>query len=325
VRWLFLLLLGINAAIFLWGQQRPDNAHVAVQSSTDEGVPTIHLLTVEELAQLRDVSTGALEQEAQGEIAPLDTSKDVPGPAEEKVEERSLIAATPNSESVPTVDQNVSPGRAGGDSIVEETQEPSVSGNESVEDDRIAAEETVTETDSDADETRMEESVVAGEALVAERVLHVPLKSCWTIGPLSDLDLAHERQQSLAQKGLDTELREEQSRDITGYWVLLPPFDEVRQAIDAVNSLKAQGVVDVQRFYKGEFERGVSLGVYNRRFNAEKRKAQIETKGFIPDVLPRYRLVPSYWLDYQLSHDSQLQGELEALFQPLVPAERECN
>ncbi|MCB1758712.1 MAG: hypothetical protein KDI68_02885 [Gammaproteobacteria bacterium] len=320
MRWLFLLLLGINIVIFLWGQQRPVDRVVNAKSPTDEGIETIHLLSADEL----------LQHDTQAPDAPMLKSAEETGNEikRESVASNAEELAVPNNaqleESLLTDDEMAPQAALDDNPIFPAAQLSAEETPTGVEGASVPLPDVAGEAEGAAEPTEQAETVaITGEA--EANTSPVQDLHCWTLGPFSDLTAAQNGLKSMEDVGVAAKLREEQSREITGYWVLLPPFEDVRKAIDAVNSLKAQGVVDVQRFYKGEFERGVSLGVYNRRFNAEKRKAQIETKGFVPDVLPRYRQLSAYWLDYQSAPDTPLPRELGASFTALVPAERYCN
>lgn len=106
---------------------------------------------------------------------------------------------------------------------------------------------------------------------------------------------------------------------------MLPPYENARIANQVVEQLKSRDVVDVQRFYKGELQNGVSLGVYNQRYNAEKRRAQIETKGFSPEVLPRYNEVPAYWVDYRSENEADILNDLPSGYRDLAVTRQECD
>ena len=107
--------------------------------------------------------------------------------------------------------------------------------------------------------------------------------------------------------------------------MVLPPYENAAAANEVVNQLKARDVIDVQRFYRGELQNGVSLGIYNQRFNAEKRRAQIETKGFSPEVLPRYNEVLRYWIDYRSGNEVDVLGDMPSAYGDLAVTPRECE
>lgn len=149
---------------------------------------------------------------------------------------------------------------------------------------------------------------------------------CNVLGPIEDEVLAKAIFREIErQGGVGAALRTEPLKRVTGYWVVLPTYNDYGGAIDAIKKLKQQGIVDIQRFYRGELKDGVSLGIYNRRLNAEKRKSQIEEKGFSPEILPRYTEIPAFWIDIKTEHSDDLLGRITDHYPALESKNTECN
>ncbi len=289
MRWLFVLLLGANVALFLWGWSQEQQERRKVQTLEPE---LGHLPLLSETAA-RTPAESVQEENADGpeppsvpEEAPVPVavaeSPVVPPPPEEAVTEGDEPPPSPVS---PVVAESTSTG-----------QEPPPAAV-------VPPEET--------------------PAVVAEqREPPVPVieRSCGAIGPFQDEATAREAIARLVERDIDATLRPEQEERITGYWVIIPPYPTQREAIDAVAALRQQGVVDLSRFYRGELKNGISLGVYRRERNAEMRRRQIAEKGFEAELLPRRRKQEVFYVDYQ-GEGAVVEGALEALRPRLGKAE----
>lgn len=84
--------------------------------------------------------------------------------------------------------------------------------------------------------------------------------------------------------------------EITGYWVLIPPLPDRRQAKETVARLKEAGVEDLWLFSKGEKRNAISLGLYSRQDAAREHADTIRSKGFGPEVRPSTRRATGHWL-----------------------------
>lgn len=122
---------------------------------------------------------------------------------------------------------------------------------------------------------------------------------CGAFGPFERGAEARAIAESLVGKGMDTSLRRESMEKPIGFWVLIPPLSSQQAAIEKVKQLRASGIEDIRRFVKGDLKDGISLGVFSRKANAQKRQQEIASKGHRADVVPRLITVPSYWIDYR--------------------------
>jgi hypothetical protein len=84
-----------------------------------------------------------------------------------------------------------------------------------------------------------------------------------------------------------------------GYWVMIPPLDNPEAAANLVQQLRERGVKDLRRFVRGKQKNGISLGVFSKRENAERRRREIARGGFASEISPRYITAPIYWVDYR--------------------------
>ena len=61
------------------------------------------------------------------------------------------------------------------------------------------------------------------------------------------------------------------------------------------------GLTDYFVIVSGDMENSISLGLYRDEQNARKRQQALRALGFNPRVVPRYKTIDQFWLDYQLA------------------------
>ena len=307
MKWLFFIVLAVNIAIYVWGQQRETGTSAALDPRF-RNIGEIILLTQEDLENppiaLSSISDNAGESEAIAEPqSGAEENLSIPSP--------EAVAATE-----PTPEAALSVGKEA--EVVENS--PSEEAHDETPETEIPSLAAASE------EMEKVPLVQAEEVATAEAEITVPQATfCWTLGPMTQKPGALNLLGVVAKQALSAELREEPEKNITGYWVLLPPYESASAANEVVKQLKSRDVIDVQRFYKGEYQNGVSLGIYNRRFNAEKRREQIEAKGFSAEVVPRYNEVPRYWIDFRSEREANGGVDLPSAFRGVTASRRECN
>lgn len=131
-------------------------------------------------------------------------------------------------------------------------------------------------------------------------------RRCFTIGPFhsaADWDDVHARLQKVA-----TRVSERQTEALVekGYWVYMPPYPSLLEANEALLSLQALGLQDVAIIYDGEWKNSVSLGYFMRQENAQRRKKNLEDRGFKPMMRIQRQAEPRFWLDYEQEPGSGL-------------------
>ena len=306
MKWLFLLMVAVNIAIFVWGVQRETETATAGDPRYSN-IGEIKLLSKAEIQA--QVAVQASENEN------IDESTPVP---EQQFNSEEAIAAT-------TLDIAAEAADPEPELSVEQEAARDVNSASSVQVSESAATEIPPKELADASthespQLQSEEPETAGAELTA-----VPEIPCWTLGPIDKRPAALIILEAVKKENVSADLREEVAKDITGFWVVLPPYENASAAIEVVNILKARDVLDVQRFYRGELQNGVSLGIYNQRYNAEKRRQQIETKGFSPEVIPRYKEELRYWIDYSSESEVTISRDMPTEYSGLVSAKRECG
>ncbi|MET0084695.1 MAG: hypothetical protein ABW079_16960 [Sedimenticola sp.] len=258
MKWLFLLVLVVNIAIFAWGYQKEARMEVASRVVVPAGVGNIRLLSE------RVPQPGAEEAEAP-QVTEGSAQPEVPfGRDGEEV------ATLPEPSAVAEVE--TAPDRA--------------------EEERI---ETEVVASADASDTAEPEAVEVASEPVPQEPKSLPY--CGVLGPLDDEEAAKSITAKLERLAFNPQMREQSMIQTTGYWVLIPPAKDQEEAIEHVNALKAKGFKDVRRFFQGPLKNAVSLGVFSRRGNASNRQKEVEAKGFKVEIKPRVSESILYWID----------------------------
>lgn len=122
---------------------------------------------------------------------------------------------------------------------------------------------------------------------------------CLSVGPLrSDRDI-EEVGDWLRREGGTFELRVGERREITLYWIFIPPFETAAEANREAITLRAQGIDDIAVIPGGDMANAISLGVYSRRTTLERRLAELHELGHDPSLVPRYKTQKASWFDAQ--------------------------
>ncbi len=159
------------------------------------------------------------------------------------------------------------------------------------------------QAESPVEQSRIEDSNVPTIHLVDELMQDWELLSgnrkCFSLGPFrSSEDRDQVREQLLDVSAYISE-RETQAQVEKGYWVFLPPFESLLEANRALLSLQALGLKDVSVIYEGNWAKSVSLGYFLRQRNANRRRQDLEDRGYEPLMRVQRQLEPRYWLDYE--------------------------
>lgn len=154
-----------------------------------------------------------------------------------------------------------------------------------------------------------------------------PAESCGVFGPVEDEALSQAIANTLKNSGMEVSIRIDTEERVQGYWVMIPPLNTRREAVEVVRRLEAEGVTDVMRFFKGEMRNAISLGMYNRRRNAENRRRSIASKGFAAEVRARTRETQLRSIDYRAKGESagQVVRDIRIQYPELGHSEQPCQ
>ena len=91
--------------------------------------------------------------------------------------------------------------------------------------------------------------------------------------------------------------RQEQTTQMRGWWVHLPPSPNHAAALAQARQLGARNIQDYFVVSAGDNQNTVSLGLFKDPANARKRRDEIVAAGFQAQMTERTESVPEYWLD----------------------------
>lgn len=148
---------------------------------------------------------------------------------------------------------------------------------------------------------------------------------CYTIGPLDNEDDISALDAWFDAQGSQAKLRTDERREVASTWVFLPPL-ESRAAADArVLEMQAANIDDIYVIPRGDMANAISLGLYSQESSLQRRVDQLEERGFVPSLEPRYRTVIASWFDVTTSADQPMTvGVLDQVFPGLIVRQVAC-
>ncbi len=100
--------------------------------------------------------------------------------------------------------------------------------------------------------------------------------------------------QSFGLKYAQLQTSKNETDVVTGYYVIIPPSATRGIARQTVDALKTAGIVDSWIFPSGNLKHAISLGLFSKESNAQRRMKRVDSKGFSAIVLPRKKPVVNY-------------------------------
>jgi hypothetical protein len=131
-------------------------------------------------------------------------------------------------------------------------------------------------------------------------------RQCFSLGPFHSVEEVDEVYASLQDVTVNITERQSQALVEQGYWVYLPPFNDLVEANQSLFSLQALGLKDIGVIYNGEWTNAISLGYFRRQGNAVKRKKSLEDRDYSPLIRVRRQAEDRFWLDYEQNPGSDL-------------------
>lgn len=269
MRWAIGFLVVINVSIFLWGSLTQDSGAGDRRSHAAPKLPSLEILP-----PLGD------------RMAPPPAPAGLPS-----VGKASLVPALSEVES-------------GGELDLPSAADAEIS--------EVAAAEPLPIT-NDASPAASKAKEFATDALILETDLDPPSISgptestadsmslalyCGRLGPIPEIAAAEAAKDRLNNVGLRPVIQEVVEPKNKGFWVLIPPLTGRAEGNRMVAQLQAEGVKDMWLFRRGELNNAISLGLYNRRTNAEARAKQLKALGFQVEVWPRMEPASHYHVSY---------------------------
>ena len=133
--------------------------------------------------------------------------------------------------------------------------------------------------------------------------------SCVTVGPFATRELAARARQTLTDAGYSSVPREEETRELDGYWVYLeaPPTPTAERRL--MERLSRGGITDAQ--IVGDLSsRRISLGVFSDETRAFAQSERVAKLQLLPQIEAREKASSAIWLDLTLKSGAPpLEGQ----------------
>ncbi|MEW8014314.1 MAG: SPOR domain-containing protein [Candidatus Sedimenticola endophacoides] len=319
MRWLFLLLVLVNLAIYLWGGQ--------IQAPTEQSAVVIEP-AVGELRLLSEAGDVAHSPARSTEVAAVAVEPQAPA---------NLPAAPPDETHTDQVMPEKSPTAA-------VTPEPA--GKEGTQREVVPAQAEAL-PHADLEQTAVAETAARGGAdfvvpapapgeptstpnaetlAPAAPVAQAEQPYCGTLGPVETRTQAQSLSVELIADGMDATVRQRGVQRTTGYWVMLPPFASREAAIARFDSIKATGINDMKRFVQGRYRNGISFGLFSQQENALNRQRALKARGIDVVLVSRSVEADEYYVDFEAvgATFAQVQEKLNKRYPQRKITEQAC-
>ena len=123
------------------------------------------------------------------------------------------------------------------------------------------------------------------------------MEICFSVGPLASVEDVDRIGTWLTSRGGVSTLREGERREISRFWVYLPPFQNRDAAITRVQQMRDNHIDDIYVIHRGDMANAISLGLYSHRESLDRRLGELRSKGYEPSIERRYETKKSSWFD----------------------------
>jgi cell division septation protein DedD len=137
---------------------------------------------------------------------------------------------------------------------------------------------------------------------------------CTSVGPFRDLSQAAAAAANLRAAGYQPLQRVAEGEIWIGYWVYIQAIPTETEANEILAKVRAEGITDSYVIPNSDSGNLVSLGVFSEISGVSRRRDQVRTLGYEPQVVDRTRRATVYWIDVVLTGDQKL--DFDALQTP---------
>jgi hypothetical protein len=137
----------------------------------------------------------------------------------------------------------------------------------------------------------------------------VETRKCYTLGPFEDVSESRDAAESIKAQGLLVMQRTVKTQIPKGYWVYLPPQPDYDTVKKISTKLASKGVKDYYIIRRGDYSKAISLGLYNDEIYGKRRIDRIKKLGYEPVMKTQFREKSLYWLDYNEVGSNSLATE----------------
>jgi len=152
--------------------------------------------------------------------------------------------------------------------------------------------------------------------------------ACYSLGPFVLESSVKSASYTLKDLGLVTVKRYETRRELSGFWVYIPPLPSRADASKVVSMLKQRGVKDYLIVPNGVKKYAISLGFFRTREGAQQRQAHMQALGLAPILEESYRESSGFWLDFTSPNTPPLPDSivdaLQSQYDGISMKKRQC-
>ena len=150
-------------------------------------------------------------------------------------------------------------------------------------------------------------NVPVAEPAQASRVLEP--NQCVRIGPLLNPAQAEQVSQRLMAVAIITDMVEVDVPGQPEYWVILPPFNDEKVALQKLQELQGRAI-SAQIIPKGEMANAISFGLHGEQAEANRQAAELNAKGYRVQVKAVPVIRKEKWLNLSERQAPKLSDEL---------------
>jgi len=138
---------------------------------------------------------------------------------------------------------------------------------------------------------------------------------CYQVGQFDSQDKAKYWVKQNKIPGETVHYIEKPTRVISSYLVYYPAGKDYQQSQNNIHLLKSKGISDLWLFRKGTLRGIISLGLFVKQSRALVLQKKLLKQGLTVQVMPRYKEIPSFYVDIMTKepsfkqHLSQISGQ----------------
>lgn len=152
-------------------------------------------------------------------------------------------------------------------------------------------------------------------------VVEKKLPLCWMLGPFTEQISAKQVLGRLEGLDIYFRLKAVEVQGKPDYWVYIPPYLSRKLAMSALTELQIKKI-DSFLISSGEFENGISLGLFSSKDRAEKLLEKRKAQDLAAKMAEKPRLYTEYWL---ISQEGEYEKFSEKLWQKIHASHQELE
>ena len=137
--------------------------------------------------------------------------------------------------------------------------------------------------------------------------------ACFHIGPFPDIDIVARAETRLNELQLTYSRRSEETRNVTGYQVYLPPLSSQKAAERKRQQLTRLGFKDHALIQVEGMQNAISLGLFTIEANAESRVRELADKKVQARIQPFQQTRTRFWLDVAAKVPSETADKIKQI------------